>query len=343
MDVNARFVKTSPSLRLLTALARPALLATVCCGAWPAAVYAVGTAAGTSIANTATVNYSIGGAPGTATSNTSTVAVAEIVNVVITLQSPTASVAAGATNEALLFLVTNTGNSAETFTLAGDSVLVGDDFDPVPAAPFIYFDTDGSADLSPGDTPYVAGSNDPALAADTSVAVLLVNDIPAGLPDGQRGRSELGATARTGTGAPGTVFAGQGNGGVDAVIGTSGGQAAVFGEYLVGDIQISAVKSQSVLDPFGGSRPVPGATITYQIVVTATGTGTALGAALTDPIPASTTYVAGSMTLNGAPLTDAVDPDAGVFTPTPAGIAVGLGDLTAAAGPQTIVFRVRID
>ena len=115
----------------------------------PAAVHALGTAAGTNITSTATVDYSIGGTPATTTSNTSTVAVAEIVNVTIALQSPTVSVAAGASNEALLFLVTNTGNSAETFALAGDSVLVGDDFDPTPAAPFIYFDTDGSGDLSP--------------------------------------------------------------------------------------------------------------------------------------------------------------------------------------------------
>jgi len=340
MDANS-FVKTQ-SLRLLIALARPALLAATCAGAWPAAVHALGTAAGTSIANTATVDYSLGGATAQATSNTTTVAVAEIVDVAIALQSPTVSVAGGASNEALLFLVTNTGNSAETFALEGDSVLVGDDFDPTPAAPFIYFDTDGSGDLSPGDTPYVAGSNDPVLAADASVAVILVNDIPAGVPDG-RGRSALGVTAGTGIGAPGTVFPGQGSGGVDAVIGTSGGAASVFGEYLAGDIQISAVKSQTVLDPFGGNRPLPGAAITYQIVVTATGTGTALGAALRDAIPTDTTYVAGSMTLNGAALSDATDGDSGSFATAPARVAVGLGDLTAAAGPQTIRFRVTID
>jgi uncharacterized repeat protein (TIGR01451 family) len=243
----------------------------------------------------------------------------------------------------LLFLVTNTGNGAEAFTLAGDSVLVGDDFDPTPAAPFIYFDSDTSGDLSPADTPYVAGSNDPLLAADASVAVLLVNDIPAGLPDGELGRSELAAAATTGTGTPGTVLPGQGSGGVDAVIGTSGGRAVVFGEYLIGDIQLSAVKSQSVVDPFTGSQPIPGATITYQIVVTATGTGAALGAALADNIPPNTTYVAGSLRLNGAPLTDTSDGDAGSFAAAPPRVAVSLGDLTAAAGPQTIDFRVTID
>jgi uncharacterized repeat protein (TIGR01451 family) len=338
----------TPPLRLLEPrtlrVTRPLLLlAAAWCGAWPAAVHALGTAAGTSIANVATIEYSIGGAQASATSNQTTVAVAEIVNVAIALQSATVSVTSGAGNEALLFLVTNTGNSAETFALSGNSVLVGDDFDPTPAAPFIYFDSDGSGDLSPADVPYVAGSNDPVLAADASVAVILVNDIPAGLPDGQRGRSELGATARTGTGAPGTVFAGQGTGGVDAVVGTSGGQVAVFGQYIVGDIQVTAVKSQTVLDPFGGNRPVPGAAIAYEIVVTATGTGTALGATLTDAIPANTTYVAGSLRLNGAPLTDAVDGDSGSVSTAPPSVAVALGDLSGAAGPQTVSFRVTID
>jgi uncharacterized repeat protein (TIGR01451 family) len=347
MDVSHAFVKTrlSPRRReLRAACARVRLLAATLLAALPTAGHALGTAAGTSIQNTATVNYSIGGTPASTTSNTSALAVAEIVNVTVTLQSPTTSVAAGATGAELVFLVANTGNGTERFVLTGDSLLNGDDFQPVPASPFIYFDTDGSGDLSLADVPYVPGTNDPTLAADASVTVLLVNDIPAGLPDGNRGRSELTATAATGTGAPGTLFAGQGTGGVDAVIGTSGGEAAVFGEYLVGDILVSAVKSQTVLDPFGGAQPLPGATITYQIVVTASGTGTALGAAFLDPIPAATTYVAGSSSLNGTPLTDAADGDAGQVTgaPTPS-VLVALGDLTSASGPQTISFRVTID
>jgi uncharacterized repeat protein (TIGR01451 family) len=313
--------------------------------AWlPIAAHAVGTAAGTNIQSAATVDYSVGGTPASTTSNTTSLTVAETVNVAIALQSPTVGVSAGATNEALLFLVTNSGNGPETFGLTGDSVLVGDDFDPVPSSPFIYFDTDASGDLSLADTPYVAGGNDPVLAADGSVTVILVNDIPGTVPDGDRGRSELRAAAATGTGAPGTVFAGQGAGGVDAVIGTSGGQAAVFGEYLVGDVLISAVKSQTISDPFGGARPVPGATITYQVVVTASGTGTAVGAAFNDAIPTDTTYVAGSVSLNGTGLTDGADADAGAFVTSPApAVTVALGNLTASSGPQTIVFSVTID
>ena len=139
------------------------------------------------------------------------------------------------------------------------------------------------------------------------------------------------------------MLAGQGTGGVDVVIGTSGGEAAVFGQYLIGDILLSAVKSQAVLDPFGGSQPIPGAAITYQVVVSAAGSGIAVGALFNDPIPANTTYVAGSSRLNGAPLTDAADADPGSFASSPARVAVSLGDLTAATGPQTIDFRVTIN
>ncbi len=343
MDATLCSHKLTPASSLRDALRRVFFLTLVGAAASPAAVHALGTAAGTNITSTATVDYSIGGTSASTTSNASTIAVAELVNVTITLQSPTISVAAGATSEALLFLVTNTGNSDERFALAGESVLVGDDFDPTPSSPFIYFDTDGSGDLSPGDAPYVAGPDDPVLAADESVAVILVNDIPAGQPDGDYGRSQLEATAETGPAAPGTVFSGAGTGGVDAVIGTSGGEATVFGQYLIGDILLSAVKSQAVSDPFSGTQPIPGATITYQVVVTATGSGAALNAVFSDPIPASTTYVAGSLRLNGATLTDAADADVGSFAAAPARVAVNLGDLTAAAGPQTIDFRVTIN
>jgi len=343
MDATLCSHKLTPASSLRDALWRVFFLTLAGCAASPAAVHAIGTAAGTNITSIATVDYSIGGTPASTTSNASTIAVAELVNVTITLQSPTISVAAGATSEALLFLVTNTGNSSETFALAGESVLVGDDFDPTPSSPFIYFDTDASGDLSPGDAPYVAGPDDPLLAADESVAIILVNDIPAGQPDGDYGRSQLEVTAETGPAAPGTVFPGAGTGGVDAVIGTSGGEGAVVGQYLVGDILLSAVKSQAVSDPFSGTQPIPGATIAYQIVVTATGTGAALNAVFSDPIPGSTTYVAGSLRLNGAPLTDGADADVGSFVAAPARVAVNLGDLTSAAGPQTIDFRVTIN
>ena len=174
--------------------------------------------------------------------------------------------------------------------------------------------------------------------------MLLANDIPGGQSDGDIGRSELSAASTTGTGNPGDVFANAGDGGVDAVVGNSGGNDADFGEYIVSDVDISAVKTATVLDPFGGTEPVPGAQITYQVVVTATGSGTATNSVFSDLIPANTTYVPGSITLNGTPLTDAPDADAGEFIggANPA-VRVDLGNLDQAAGPQTIAFSVTID
>jgi len=306
--------------------------------------HAVGVAAGTSIDNTAQVTYSIGATSTTATSNTVSVTVAEILNVVVTLQTPTVSVTGGATQQELVYRVTNTGNGPEAFSLVMTSVLGGDDFDPTAATPAIYFDTDASGDLSPGDTPYVIGTNDPNLNADAFVTVLVVNDIPAGVVDGNRGFSRLTATSRTGSGAPGTAFAGQGVGGTDAVVGTTGATALTTGTYLVSGITVNAVKSQVVVDQFGGARPVPGARINYTIAVSATGTGTATAAVFSDNIPANTTYVPGTLRLNGGALTDGADVDAGDYAATPtARVRVTLGNLTQASGSQTIEFAVTIN
>jgi uncharacterized repeat protein (TIGR01451 family) len=305
---------------------------------------AVGVAAGTSIDNTAEVTYSIGATNATATSNTVSVTVAEILDVVVTLQTPSVGVASGATQQELVYRVTNTGNGPETFRLVMTSVLGGDDFDPVAATPAIYFDTDASGDLSPGDSPYVVGTNDPVLNADAFVTVLVVNDIPLAVVDGNRGFSRLTADARTGTGAPGTTYAGQGVGGTDAVVGTTSADSEVTGQYLVASVTLALVKSQAVVDQFGGGRPGPGARINYSIAVNATGSGTATGAVFNDNIPANTTYVPGTLRLNGAALTDGADLDAGDFSAAPtARVRVQLGNLTQASGSQTIEFAVTIN
>jgi uncharacterized repeat protein (TIGR01451 family) len=305
---------------------------------------AVGVAAGTSIDNTAEVTYSIGATNATATSNTVSLTVAEILDVVVTLQTPSVGVTAGATQQELVYRVSNSGNGPETFRLVMTSVLGGDDFDPVAATPAIYFDTDASGDLSPGDTPYVMGTNDPVLNADAFVTVLVVNDIPAAVLDGNRGFSRLTADARTGTGTPGTTYAGQGVGGTDAVVGTTGADSEVSGQYLVSSVTLGVAKTQSVIDQFGGARPVPGARINYSIAVNATGSGTATGAVFSDNIPVNTTYVPGTLRLNGGALTDGADVDAGDFSTTPAPrVRVQLGNLTQASGSQTIEFAVTIN
>ncbi|MCH7821932.1 MAG: hypothetical protein IIA07_07945 [Proteobacteria bacterium] len=308
------------------------------------AVIAAGTPAGTVIENTATVSFDLAGTPLTITSNTTTITVVERIDVVVTLQSAQILVAPNDTNRTLLFRVTNMGNGTETFALAIDSSLSGDDFDPVPTVPPIFFDTDGSGDFNVGDLPYNPGVNDPVLPADGSVDIFLVNDIPGTVANGEIGLSQLTATSLTGIGAPGTEYTGQGDGGVDAIIGTSGGEDLDVGEYLVSEVQISVIKAQAVSDPFGGTQALPGATITYTITVEVTSSGTATASVLRDLIPTFSTYLPNSITLNAAAVSDATDADAGEFDTSGAPtVVVRLGDLTQADGLQTVIFEVTID
>ncbi len=303
-----------------------------------------GTAAGTSIDNIATVSFDIGGVGSTLDSNTVTLLVLERTDVVVTLQSPQIVVSPNETNSSLLFTVTNSGNGDDEFELFIDSVLAGDDFDPVPATPAIYFDTDASGGFTAGDVAYVAGGNNPLLAADESVDVLLVNDIPGGLTDGWLGRSQLTATSTIGTGLPGETLVGLGDGGLDAVLGASGGTAAVFGEYLVAAVSLNIQKSVAISDPFGGSEPITGATLTYTVALEVLNGGTATASVFSDAIPTLTTFVANSIFLNGGNLTDVIDADLGELDTSGApAVVVRLGDFTLADGIQTIEFQVTID
>jgi len=306
--------------------------------------HAAGALAGTDIESTAEVTYTVGAVNASATSNTVTVRVAEILNVVVTVQTPTVAVSPGDTAREIVCLITNTGNGPETFRLVTDSAVGGDEFDPAVASPSIYFDTDASGDLSAADTPYVAGGNDPVLPPDGSVTVLVVNDIPGTVVDGNRGFARLTADARTGSGAPGTAFVNAGVGGTEAVVGLTGAAASGQAQYLVTSLTVNAVKSQVVVDQFGGSRPLPGARINYTIVVSATGAGGTASTVLTDRIPANTSFVPGSLRLNTSALSDSPDADAGEFTTTPdARVRVTLGALTQASGNQTIEFAVLIN
>ena len=331
----ARNCRPSPGWRALILLVA---------GCVSAPLLAAGTSAGTVVQSTAVANYEILGNPSTTASNPSQFLVAERIEVDVSAQTPQVAVSSGDSDRSLLFTLTNTGNGEEAFALAVDSGVGGDDFDPQPTVPAIWFDTDGSGDLTAGDTAYAPGANEPLLAADASVDVLLVNDIPPTAADGETGRSELTATSLTGSGAPGDVFPGAGSGGSDAMLGISGGAATDSGEYLVSNLAVSVVKSQQVIDPGGGDTPVPGAVIRYTIVAEVTGPGTAVAGAISDPIPAFASYVSESIRLNGVAISDAFDADAGEFdaTGTPT-VVVRLGDLSQADGSQILEFDVTIN
>jgi uncharacterized repeat protein (TIGR01451 family) len=310
-------------------------------GLWlPGSALAIGAPANTPISNTAQATFTDpDGQPRTVNSNTATLRVDELLgSVVVSNDAGNVGVLSPDNDRPLSFSVTNPGNGSEAYSLAFNASLGGDQYDPSDVR--IYLDN-GNGIFEPGiDTLYAPGVNDPVLAPDQSRVVFVTADTPAGRAVGDTGAVRLTATAVTGSGAPGTTFAGQGTGGVDAVVGATTATANAQGAYIVSQTQSTLTKTQSVSDPFGGNRPIPGAVITYTITMTLSGTGTITGAQIDDSIPANTTYVAGSLTLDSVAQTDAVDADAGRFTG--AAIAVTLGSVPAPA-THTVTFQVRIN
>lgn len=306
--------------------------------------WAVGTPTGTDITNQATASYNVGPTNFVEVSNITTTTVAELIDVSTVWQDAApVTVNPGDTVQITTFLVTNIGNGNDTYTLEGLSELPGDDFNPTLND--LYFDSNGNGIYDPGvDAQYFPGVNDPSLDADQSIIVFLSNNIPAGVTDGDLGFTQLTAISSLGAGAPGTIFPGQGDFGTDAVLGNSGGDDSDIGIYVVSNVIMTIVKSVIITDPFGSNEPIPGAVLSYSIVVTAAGSGTAENVVITDPIPANTTYNPGTLTLNSTPLTDIVDGDPGdVGGTTPNTVTVNLGDLAAPAPIQTITFDVTIN
>jgi uncharacterized repeat protein (TIGR01451 family) len=309
--------------------------------AMSAPAWAAGTPAGTKVSNTATATYERpGGEEATVTSNTVELNVDELLNVTVASGDPgDVGTLPSATGQVLKFTVTNSGNGSEAFALAANDQLGGDDFNPSVTS--LVFDTNGNGAYDAGvDTVYVPGTNDAVLAADASITVFVLATMPGGAGDAQRGGIGLTATARTGSGDPGTVFVGAGTGGGDAVAGATRATAADEGYFRVSSATINLTKSAAVADPFGGATQVPGSVITYTLVATVNGSGSLANVRISDPVPAGSTYEPNSLKLNGSSVTDAADGDGGRFASN--AITVALGTV-AAGSSNTVTFNVKIN
>lgn len=307
--------------------------------------HALGTAAGVAITNIATVTFTDpDGTPGVVNSNPAVVQVDEILDV--TLVADTAGnvgVLSPSSDVLRSFTLTNTGNGSEVYRLGIDAALAGNDFDPANVR--LYLDNGDNVFDAATDTLHVPGSNDPLLAADASRRVFVLADIPGSVANSQLGQLRLRAEAATaqatsGSDAPGTVFAGQGSGGSDALVGDSQAEATVDVGFVVSLVVTTFTKTATVADRFGGANAIPGATITYTLVFEATGVGSLAGAQIVDAIPAGTTYTPGSLRLDGGALTDGNGDDAGRFTGTQ--VEVILGNVAAPA-THTVIFSVTIN
>lgn len=301
--------------------------------------YAAGTLAGTDIQNIASANYDTPSGPVTIQSNTVIIKVDELLDVTVaTTDSGDINTAPGFVGNVLAFRVTNTGNGDEAFGLTANTANGGDDFDATFQK--IVIDTDDNGVFDPGiDVDYIPGTNEPVIGPDQSKNFFIITTTPVGVADLDRAAVGLTAVALTGSGAPGTPFAGAGQGGGDAVVGLSGATSADSGFLAVQAASVTLVKSATILDPFGGTRAVPGAIVTYSIAANVTGSGSLANLVITDPIPVSAQYEVGTITLQAATLTDAADADAADYNGTRVRVVAG----TVPAGQtRTVTFKVKI-
>lgn len=304
----------------------------------PQAANAVGVTAGTLIENTASASYDTGAGTENIASNTVQIKVDEVLDVAVTSldSSPVSLPAAGAV---LSFQVQNTGNGPESYTITVDAAVAGDDFDP--SVTQIAYDSNNNGVYDAGvDTVIANGTATPEIAPDGSLRIFVVGTQSGSPADGDTGNVTLNAVAATGSGSTGTVFTGQGDGGGDAVVGTSTANQGATGAFVAQLSSVALVKSAVIADPYGGSQPVPGATVTYTLVASVSGSGTAQHLVISDNIPSGTSYIASSLKLDSAALTDNSGDDAGTADGT--SISVDLGNVAGGAS-HTITFNVSID
>lgn len=329
--------------------------------------HAAGTASGTTITSTAEVIYAIGTTTDQTLTALATFTVDNKVNVTVT-KNADASVTPGSTNQALIFLLTNTGNTTQRYALsvtnAGDIVM-----DNVR----IFRDNGVTPNVwDTFDTLYVDAGTFGDVAADGTLNILIVANTLIDAADRQTSDYNLIATTvDMGTTTVTAQTAGANTAGVDVVFvdiggadtgdGPRDGKHSASGRYTVSSLSLAVAKSVFVYsDPSNGinngtvgnnytdctvcPKAIKTATLRYTVNVTVTGSETALDVVITDPIPANTTYLAGTLKLNGGILTDATGDDAGDMGVTTTGaVTVTLGDLTSSSAVQTITFDVTIN
>lgn len=302
------------------------------------------TPAATMIDNVAALTFTDKAGPQTLSSNRVSLQVQEIVDVSVETLTPEIDVEADAYNQRLAFRIRNLGNGREAFDLSLMHV-DDEDFDPDACEIIVDWDGDGLLDM----TKDRVTSTTPVLAPGQAVVAWVSCHIPSNARIGGLGRIRLRAfpTALR-NGATEGDMSHAGNGGVFMVLGRNlrggangtGGATSPPAAYRVGQVDARLIKSQDIVDQLEDGTIVAGTIVTY-ILEARIGTGAAARQArITDAIPTGASYLDGSMTLDGAPLSDADDGDAGRFAN--GAIEVELGDL-AIKSSRTVTFKVRIN
>ncbi len=326
---------------------------------------AVGTLAGTTVSNTASVTYSVNAVAQPAVTGTADFVVDRMIDLTLTTVPVTYVTVTPATNGVIPLTLTNTGNAPQNFNLAAanttDPYLPGaDTFDPTTNSVFV--DSNANSTYDPGvDTATVVDT----LANDASITVFIVSAIPGGTPNAGTAGVTMTATARETTangggavpndlGNPDTVL-GMETVWADGAGDTDGVRDAAFsdtGAFQVSGANVTVTKSETLIsDPINGlvnPKHIPGAVVEYQVVVTnlVTSAVPATTITLTDVLPANVTFatdtygVGNGIDLDGVAKTNLADADEGTFG---AGtVTVTVPDLNPGVS-STITFRVTVN
>lgn len=351
--------------RTMRLFASASVLAVAAFAASPAS--AAGTTAGTTITNTVTVDYKVGTVSQTQLSASDSFTVDRKVNLTVVGAGSTTSVSPGQTSAVTTFTVTNASNATLDFALAatqqsgGTAVHTGtDNFDVSNVK--IYVDTNHDGSYTPGTDTLVTYLDQ--IAADATVTVFVVADVPLGRATGDVADVRLTATAAEATaagslGATVTQTSGANTTGVDTVFadgnanGNVAGDGAAFGDddYTVSAASLTATKTSTIIsDPINGTtnpKLIPGAVVEYCVAVknaSGTGAATATNITVSDTLPAATTYDSTfGIKLNGTMTGSTCNADGSAGGSFASGVVSGtLSDIQPGSA-STMVFRVSIN
>lgn len=328
--------------------------------------FASGTTAGSSITNTASISYSVGGvSQPSVNSNTDSFVVDRKVNLTVAeVGSATTVVAPGQTGAYTSFTLQNTSNAVLDFALttaqtSGGTAAHGgtDNFDVTGVT--IYRDTNGNNVYDAGTDTAVTYIDE--LAADATVTLFVVGNVPAGRATGDVSNVRLTATGREGgtAGSMGAALvqtAGANTAAMDTVFADGAGVSDAArdaahsddDDYTVATATLTVSKSSSVVsDPINNTtnpKAIPGAVISYCIqVANASGGAAATSVSVSDVVPANMTYVASSIRLNGTVTSGVCNADGVAGGSFSAGTVSGTIATVAAGDTRTLVFQATIN
>ncbi len=262
-----------------------------------------GTPAGTQIRAWAELSYEDANSVSyTVTSDTVVVIVGQVAGVDI--EPPRSVITDPGLTAVFNHSLANIGNGTDSFIVSATSLLGW--------TTRVYIDANSDGMLDAGD-PEVTGPI--TLAADDTTQLLVAVDVP---PAATRGSSE-------------TV-------GVQATSNFDGATADQLQDVIdIRDTGITITLTKSV----DRTSATLGDVLTYPIAYTATGTNSATNFQISDPIPFGTSYVPGTLRLNGAPLTDAAGDDAGYFVVGANAVVFSIGNI-AGGENGTVSFQVQV-